>query len=47
MPIAKLWTILNFREINFGDWMSNHEIYENIIPQKFETIRYVQKNLHQ
>ena len=40
--VATLTTsILNFREENFRDQKSNHEIHENIVPQKFGTIRYV------
>ena len=32
--------ILNFREENFRDQKSNHEIHENIVPRKFGAIRY-------
>ena len=31
--------VLNFREENFCDQKSNHEIHENIVPQKFGAIR--------
>ena len=31
-------TIPNFREEHFRDPKSNHEIYENIVPQKFGAI---------
>ena len=41
-PFAERWTILNFREKDFRGWMSNHEIHENIVPQKFGAIRYTQ-----
>ena len=33
-------SILNFREENFHDQKSNHEIHENIVPRKFGAIRY-------
>ena len=39
-PIAELWTILNLGEKYFRHWMSNHEIHENIVPQKFGAVRY-------
>ena len=39
-PIAELWTILNFCDEYFHDWMSNHEIHKNIVPQKFGAIQY-------
>ena len=42
-PIAELWTVVNFHDINFCDWMSTHEIHEDIVLRKFGTIRYVQK----
>ena len=38
--VATPTTILNFREVNFHDQKSNHEIHVNILPQKFEAIRY-------
>ena len=31
-------SILNFREENFHDQKSNHEIHENIMPRKFGAI---------
>ena len=33
-------SILNFREENFRDQKSNHEIHENIVPRKFGAIWY-------
>ena len=30
-----------FREENFHDQKSNHEIHENIVPRKFGAIRYL------
>ena len=33
--------ILNFCEENYHDQKSNHKIHENIMPQKFGTIRYI------
>ena len=32
---------MNFREENFRDQKSNHEIHEDIVPRKFGAIRYV------
>ena len=37
-PTAELQTVLNFCVKKFCDWMSNHEIYENSVPQKVGTI---------
>ena len=37
---------LNFREENFRDRKSNHEIHENIAPRKFGAIRYLIKDVH-
>ena len=38
---SPLRTVLNFRETNFHDWMSNHKIPENIVPRKFGAIQYM------
>ena len=38
--------ILNFREENFRDQKSNHEIHENIVQRKFGAIRYPVRTLH-
>ena len=39
-PIAELWTIKCVCEKYFCDWMSNHEIHENIVAQKFGATQY-------
>ena len=36
---------LQFREYNFRDLEVNHEIHENIVPQKFGAIRYILDSL--
>ena len=36
-------SILSFREENFHDQKSNHEIHKNIVPRKFGVIRYICK----
>ena len=39
--VAMPTIIQNFREENFRDQKSNHEIHKNIVPRKFAAIRYV------
>ena len=39
--VATPTIILNFREENFRDRKSNHEIHEHIVPRKFGAIRYL------
>ena len=40
-----LWTIANFHEKKFYDWMCDHEIQENIVPKrKWSFTVHVPKN---